>query len=95
MPVQNGKGLALGAAVALEAQHKINFFVGIQAFAEAAKDVECQDANVEVAGSGDSVVYASNQIVFDSYGSGEVEVYGKPKSVIDKEARRRSKINIH
>ncbi len=60
-----------------------------------ARDVECQDANVEVSGSGDSVVYASNQIVFDSYGSGEVEVYGKPKTVIDKEARRRSKINIH
>lgn len=60
-----------------------------------ARDVECQDASVDVSGSGDSVVFASNQITFDSHGSGEVEVYGKPKTVIDKEARRRSKINIH
>lgn len=60
-----------------------------------ARQVECQDADVDVSGSGDSIVYASNQIVFDSQGSGEVEVYGKPKTVIDKEARRRSKINIH
>jgi hypothetical protein len=60
-----------------------------------ARQVECQDADVDLSGSGDSIVYASNQIVFDSQGSGEVEVYGKPKTVIDKEARRRSKINIH
>ncbi len=60
-----------------------------------ARQVECQDAEVNVSGSGDSIVYASNQIVFDSHGSGEVEVYGKPKTVIDKEAKRRSKINIH
>lgn len=59
-----------------------------------ARDVECENADVDVSGSGDSIVFASNQIIFDSQGSGEVEVYGKPQSVIDKEARRRSKINI-
>lgn len=60
-----------------------------------ARDVECEDAEVNVSGSGDSIVFASNQITFDSHGSGEVEVYGKPKTVIDHEARRRSKVNIH
>jgi hypothetical protein len=59
-----------------------------------AKGMECQDVNVDVAGSGDSEVYASNSLTFDSHGSGNVDVYGKPKSVIDKEAKRRSKIRI-
>lgn len=59
-----------------------------------AKDVQCVDANVDVAGSGDSEVYASNSITFDSRGSGEVDVYGKPETVIDLEAKRRSRIKI-
>ncbi len=60
-----------------------------------AKDVKCQDVNVDVSGSGDSMVYASSSITFDSHGSGSVDVYGKPETVIDREAKRRSRINIH
>lgn len=59
-----------------------------------AKDLKCQDVNVDVSGSGDSVVYASNSITFDSHGSGEVDVYGNPATVIDNEAKRRSNITI-
>lgn len=59
-----------------------------------AKDLKCQDVDVDVSGSGDSVVYASNSITFDSYGSGEVDVYGKPATVIDNEAKRRNNITI-
>ena len=57
--------------------------------------MKCQDVNVEVAGSGDSEVYASNSLTFDSHGSGNVEVYGKQQTVIDHEEKRRSKIRIH
>lgn len=59
-----------------------------------AKELQCVDVNVEVSGSGDSEVYASNSIEFDSHGSGEVDVYGKPQTVIDHEAKRRSRITI-
>ncbi len=59
-----------------------------------AKELQCVDVNVDVSGSGDSEVYASNSIEFDSHGSGEVDVYGKPQTVIDHEARRRSRITI-
>ncbi|MDG1708237.1 MAG: DUF2807 domain-containing protein [Emcibacteraceae bacterium] len=59
-----------------------------------AKDMKCVDVNVDVSGSGDSEVYASNSLTFDSHGSGNVDVYGKPKSVIDNEAKRRSKIRF-
>lgn len=59
-----------------------------------AKDLKCRDVNVDVSGSGDSNVYASNSITFDSHGSGEVDVYGKPETVVDIEAKRRSKVTI-
>ena len=59
-----------------------------------AKDVQCVDVEVDVSGSGDSTVYASNSLTFDSHGSGEVDVFGKPKTVIDREAERRSNITI-
>lgn len=59
-----------------------------------AKDLKCVDVNVDVSGSGDSVVYASNSIIFDSSGSGNVDVYGKPGTVVDKEQERRSRIKI-
>lgn len=59
-----------------------------------AKDMKCKDVSVDVSGSGDSEVYASNMLTFDNHGSGNVDVYGKPKTVIDKEAKRRSKITI-
>lgn len=59
-----------------------------------ARELECVDVNVDVSGSGDSEVYASNSIEFDSHGSGEVDVYGNPQTVIDHEAKRRSRITI-
>ena len=59
-----------------------------------AKDMKCQDVNVEVAGSGDSEVYASNSLTFDSHGSGSVDVFGKPKEILDLKAKRDSKIKI-
>lgn len=59
-----------------------------------AKELKCVDVDVEVSGSGDSVVFASNSIIFDSSGSGNVDVYGKPETVVDKEAERRSRIKI-
>ncbi|MEZ5758449.1 MAG: head GIN domain-containing protein [Emcibacteraceae bacterium] len=60
-----------------------------------ARDLKCKDVDVDVSGSGDSTVYASNSITFDSHGSGEVDVYGKPKTVVDNEAKRRSKVVVH
>ncbi|MBT5074581.1 MAG: DUF2807 domain-containing protein [Kordiimonadaceae bacterium] len=59
-----------------------------------AKDMQCVDVEVDVSGSGDSYVYASNSITFDSHGSGEVDVYGNPGTVVDNEAKRRSNIRI-
>jgi len=59
-----------------------------------ARELECVDVNVDVSGSGESEVYASNSIEFDSHGSGEVDVYGNPQTVIDHEAKRRSRITI-
>lgn len=59
-----------------------------------AKNMQCNDVNVDVSGSGDSAVFASNKLTFDSHGSGNVDVYGKPKTVLDNEARRRSRIRI-
>jgi len=59
-----------------------------------ADKVQCVDVDVRVLGSGDSSVYASNSITFDSYGSGEVDVFGKPKSVNDKKAKPRSNLTI-
>ena len=59
-----------------------------------AKEMQCVDVNVDVSGSGDSEVYASNSLTFDSHGSGNVDVYGKPKSVVDNEAKRKSKIRF-
>lgn len=60
-----------------------------------AKDVVCQNAEVEINGSGDSTVHTVNSVTFDSHGSGSVDVYGKPKTVVDLAARRRSKVTVH
>ncbi len=59
-----------------------------------AKELQCVDVVVDVSGSGDSEVYASNSLTFDSHGSGEVDVYGKPPTVVDNDAKRRSRITI-
>lgn len=59
-----------------------------------AKDMQCVDVDIDVSGSGDSYVYASNSLTFDSHGSGEVDVYGNPGTVVDREAKRRSKVTI-
>jgi len=59
-----------------------------------ARDMKCVDVDVDVSGSGDSEVYASNSLTFDSHGSGNVDVYGKPGTIIDNKSRRRSKIRI-
>ena len=60
-----------------------------------ADKVQCIDVDVDILGSGDSSVYASNSINFDSPGSGRVDVFGKPKSVYDKKAKRKSSLIIH
>ncbi|MDA9619981.1 DUF2807 domain-containing protein [Alphaproteobacteria bacterium] len=60
-----------------------------------ADKVQCNDVDVDILGSGDSSVYASNSINFDSPGSGRVDVFGKPKSVYDKKAKRKSSLIIH
>lgn len=72
------------------------FKIGIRGSGDVeAKDMKCKDVDVNVSGSGDSSVYASNSLKFDNHGSGNVDVYGKPKTVIDSEAKRRSKITVH
>ena len=60
-----------------------------------ADKVQCIDVDVRVVGSGDTSIYASNSITFDSRGSGGVDVFGKPKSVYDKNAKRKSSFIIH
>ena len=60
-----------------------------------ADKVQCIDVDVDILGSGDSSVYASNSINFDSSGSGRVDVFGKPKSVYDKKVKRKSSLLIH
>lgn len=60
-----------------------------------AKDLQCQNVEVDVSGSGDSRVYAINSLTFDSHGSGNVDVYGKPQKVVGNDSRRRNNITIH
>lgn len=59
-----------------------------------AKDLICEEVNVEVSGSGNSRVYATEKLVFDGSGSGSVDVFGKPKEILDIKAKRNSKIKI-
>lgn len=59
-----------------------------------AKDLICEEVEIEVSGSGNSRVYATEKLVFDGTGSGSVDVFGKPKEILDLQARRNSKIKI-
>lgn len=58
-----------------------------------AKDLICEEVEIEVDGSGNSRVHATELLTFDSEGSGKVDVFGKPKKVVDN-TRRDSKIRI-
>lgn len=59
-----------------------------------AKDLICQEVSVDVQGSGNSMVHATELLKFDGSGSGNVDAFGKPKTVIDEYARKNSKIHI-
>ena len=59
-----------------------------------ADKIQCIDVDVSVVGSGNISVYASNSVTLDSRGSGGVDVFGKPKSVNDKKAKRKSSLII-
>jgi hypothetical protein len=86
----NGSGnVELGGGTCQSLEISINGSGDVEA-----ENVQCVDVDVSVSGSGDSSVYASNSLTFDSHGSGEIDVYGKPKTVVDKEAKRRSNITI-
>ena len=58
-----------------------------------AKDLICEVVEIEVEGSGNSRVHATELLTFNSEGSGKVDVFGKPKKVVDN-TRRNSKIRI-
>ena len=58
-----------------------------------AKDLICKEVEIEVDGSGNSRVYATDTLIFESEGSGKVDVFGKPKNVQDR-TKRKSKIRI-
>ena len=86
----NGSGdVALGSGTCQKLEIEIHGSGDVDA-----KNLQCEDVDVDISGSGDSIVYASNSLTFDSYGSGNVDVYGKPKNVNDKTAKRNSRINI-
>lgn len=59
-----------------------------------AKDLICKEVEIDVSGSGNSRVYAAERLVFDGRGSGSVDVFGKPKEILDLKAKRDSKIKI-
>ncbi|MBT5766187.1 MAG: DUF2807 domain-containing protein [Kordiimonadaceae bacterium] len=59
-----------------------------------AKDLVCEVVEIDVSGSGNSRVYATEKLVFDGSGSGSVDVFGKPKEILDLKAKRDSKIKI-
>lgn len=58
-----------------------------------AKDLICEIVQIEVEGSGNSRVHATELLVFESEGSGRVDVFGKPKEVEDR-TKRDKKIRI-
>ena len=58
-----------------------------------AKDLVCREVDIDVEGSGNSRVHATDLLTFESSGSGKVDVFGKPKEVVDN-TRRESKIRI-
>lgn len=58
-----------------------------------AKDLVCREVDIDVEGSGNSRVHATELLTFKSSGSGKVDVFGKPKEVVDN-TRRESKIRI-
>lgn len=58
-----------------------------------AKDLVCREVEIDVEGSGNSRVHATELLTFESSGSGKVDVFGKPKEVVDN-TRRDSKIRI-
>ena len=58
-----------------------------------ARDLVCRDVDIDVSGSGNSRVHATERLTFDSNGSGKVDVFGKPKEVVDN-TKRDSKIRI-
>lgn len=60
-----------------------------------AKQLKSVDVRVYVDGSGDSFVYASGSLTFDGDGSGNVDIYGAPKEIIDNYSIRHSNIRIH
>lgn len=59
-----------------------------------ARDLICRSAEVEVEGSGNTRIHVTERVVFDGEGSGRLDVFGKPKEVIDEAAKRDSKIRI-
>lgn len=59
-----------------------------------ARNLVCLSADVDVEGSGNTRVYATESVIFDGEGSGRLDVFGKPKEVVDEAAKRKSKIRI-
>lgn len=59
-----------------------------------ARNLVCLTADVDIEGSGNTRVHATERVVFDGEGSGRLDVFGKPKEVMDEAAKRRSKIRI-
>jgi len=59
-----------------------------------ARKLICKEVNVIIEGSGDSYVHATDTFSYDSDGSGNVDVFGKPKEVIDNSRDSNTKIRV-
>ena len=66
---------------------------GNEATAFIKEQIMQKEVEIEVDGSGNSRVYATDTLIFESEGSGKVDVFGKPKNVQDR-TKRKSKIRI-
>lgn len=59
-----------------------------------AREFICKEVTVDVSSSGNSRVYASDLVTVDADSSGKIDVFGKPKRVVDNTTVRKSKIRI-
>ena len=59
-----------------------------------ARDLICKEVQVFIDGSGDSYVHALNSFIFDSDGSGNVDVFGNPGEVVDNSRDSNTKVRM-
>ncbi len=59
-----------------------------------ARDLKCENVNVDMSGMGSATVYASDSVDADMSGMGSIDVYGKPKNV-SKSKSFMSSVDIH